>query len=142
MRGTSQITIVVGNLGADPEIRYMTDGDAVCTLRVATTESWKDKTTGDSKQHTEWHRCVLFRQNAENASKYLKQGSKVYITGKNRTKKWFDDKNNIDRYTTEILTDTIEYLDRAPKQEDTSQDTTQNNNPSSQHSQASQNAND
>ena len=93
MRGTSQLTIVVGNLGADPEIRYMTDGDAVCTLRVATTESWKDKTTGDSKQHTEWHRCVLFRQNAENAAKYLKQGSKVYITGKNRTKKWFDDKN-------------------------------------------------
>jgi len=117
MKGTSQLTIVVGNLGADPEVRYMTDGDAVCTLRVATSETWKDKKTGDNKQHTEWHRCVLFRQQAENAGQYLKQGSKVYITGRNRTKKWFDDQHNVDRYTTEILVDKVEYLDRAPKAE-------------------------
>jgi single-strand DNA-binding protein len=119
MKGTSQLTIVVGNLGADPEVRYMTDGDAVCTLRVATSEVWTDKKTGDSKQHTEWHRCVLFRQQAENAGQYLKQGSKVYITGRNRTKRWFDEQNNVDRYTTEILADKVEYLDRAPKAEST-----------------------
>ena len=117
MKGTSQLTIVVGNLGADPDIRYMTDGDAICTLRVATTETWKDKQSGDSKQHTEWHRCVLFRQQATNAGEYLKQGSKVYITGRNRTKKWFDEKQQVDRYTTEILVDSIEYLDRAPKKD-------------------------
>ena len=93
--------ILIGNLGADPEVRYTPDGDAVCTLRLATTDKWKDKTTGDMREMTEWHRVVLFRRLAEVANDYLKKGVPVYIEGRLRTRKW-QDKEGHERFTTEI----------------------------------------
>ena len=100
MSGVNKV-IIVGNLGADPEVKYMPSGDAVCNLSVATTESWKDKQTGEKVEHTEWHRVVMFRRLAEIAGEYLRKGSQVYIEGKLKTRKWQDSNGN-DRYTTEI----------------------------------------
>ena len=93
--------ILVGNLGADPETRYMPNGDAVCNIRLATTESWKDKASGERKEITEWHRVVFYRRLAEIAGEYLRKGSSVYVEGRIRTRKW-QDKDGQDRYTTEI----------------------------------------
>jgi single-strand DNA-binding protein len=93
--------ILVGNLGADPETRYLSSGDAVTNVRLATTESWKDKASGEKKEMTEWHRVVFYRRLAEIAGQYLKKGSSVYIEGRIRTRKW-QDKDGQDRYTTEI----------------------------------------
>ncbi|WP_153109192.1 single-stranded DNA-binding protein [Propionivibrio limicola] len=93
--------ILVGNLGADPETRYMPNGDAVANIRLATTESWKDKVTGEKKELTEWHRVVFRSKLAEIAGQYLKKGSAVYIEGRIRTRKW-QDKDGQERYTTEI----------------------------------------
>lgn len=93
--------IIVGNLGKDPETRYLPNGDAVCNITVATSESWKDKSTGEKKEITEWHRIVFFRRLAEIAGEYLKKGASVYIEGRIRTRKWQDKEGN-DRYTTEI----------------------------------------
>ena len=93
--------ILVGNLGADPETRYLSSGDAVTNVRLATTESWKDKTTGEKKEVTEWHRVVFYRRLAEIAGQYLKKGSPVYVEGRIRTRKWTD-KEGQERYTTEI----------------------------------------
>jgi single-strand DNA-binding protein len=93
--------IIFGNMGADPEMRYLPNGDAVCNIKIATSESWKDKQTGDKKEATEWHRVVFFRQLAEIAGKYLKKGSSVYVEGSLKTRKWADKDGN-DRYTTEI----------------------------------------
>ena len=93
--------ILVGNLGADPEVRYMTNGDAVTNIRMATTESWKDKASGERREMTEWHRVVFYRRLAEIVGQYLKKGSPVYIEGRIRTRKW-QDKEGQERYTTEI----------------------------------------
>ena len=93
--------ILIGNLGADPETRYMPGGDAVCTLRLATTDKWKDRASGETRETTEWHRVVLFRRLAEIAKEYLKKGAPVYIEGRLRTRKW-QDKEDKERYTTEI----------------------------------------
>lgn len=93
--------ILVGNLGADPETRYLSSGDAVTNVRLATTESWKDKTSGEKKEMTEWHRVVFYRRLAEIAGQYLKKGSPVYVEGRIRTRKWTD-KEGQERYTTEI----------------------------------------
>ena len=93
--------ILIGNLGADPEIRYTGSGDAICNLRIATTETWKDKTSGEKRESTEWHTVVLFRRLAEIAKQYLAKGSAVYIEGKLKTRKW-KDKQGADRYSTEI----------------------------------------
>ena len=93
--------ILVGNLGADPENRVFPSGDAVCNLRLATSESWKDKNTGDKREITEWHRVVLHRKLAEIAVQYLKKGDAVYLEGRIRTRKW-QDQGGADRYTTEI----------------------------------------
>jgi len=93
--------ILVGNLGADPETRYMTNGDAVCNIRLATTDSWKDKASGEKREMTEWHRVVFYRKLAEIAGQYLKKGSQVYLEGRIRTRKWTD-KDGQERYTTEI----------------------------------------
>lgn len=101
--------ILIGNLGADPETRYMPNGDAVCNIRVATTESWKDKQSGDKKEITEWHRVVFYRKLAEIAGQYLKKGSQVYLEGRIRTRKWTD-KEGQERYTTEIVADTMQML--------------------------------
>ena len=101
--------ILVGNLGADPETRYTATGDAVCNIRLATTESWKDKTSGEKREITEWHRVVFYRKLAEIAGQYLKKGSQVYVEGSIRTRKWTD-KEGQERYTTEIKGDQMTML--------------------------------
>ena len=107
-RGINKV-ILVGNLGADPETRYMPSGSAVTNLSVATSESWKDKQTGEQKDRTEWHRVAMFGRLAEIAAEYLRKGSQVYIEGKLRTRKWQDQSGN-DRYTTEIIADEMQML--------------------------------
>ena len=107
-RGVNKV-IVVGNLGQDPETRYMPSGSAVTNLRVATNESWKDKQTGEQKDRTEWHSVAMFGRLAEIAAEYLRKGSQVYIEGKLRTRKW-QDKDGNDRYTTEIIADEMQML--------------------------------
>lgn len=103
--------ILVGNLGRDPEIRYMPNGDAVCNVTLATTESWNDKASGERREATEWHRIVIFRKLAEIAGQYLKKGSQVYFEGRIRTRKW-QDKDGVDRYTTEIEAQEMKMLGR------------------------------
>jgi single-strand DNA-binding protein len=93
--------ILVGNLGADPESRTLASGDLVCNLRIATSDKWKDKTTGEPREATEWHRIVLFRSLAQIASRYLRKGDPIYVEGKLRTRKW-QGNDGVDRYTTEI----------------------------------------
>ena len=100
---------LIGNMGADPEMRYLQNGDAVCNIKIATSESWKDKQTGDKKETTEWHRVVFFRQLAEIAGKYLKKGASVYVEGKITTRKW-QDKDGTDRHTTEITGNEMKML--------------------------------
>jgi single-strand DNA-binding protein len=108
-RGVNKV-ILVGNLGADPEVRYMPSGGAVANLRIATSESWKDQQTGQQQERTEWHSVVLFKRLAEVAGEYLKKGSKVYIEGSLRTRKW-QGKDGQDRYTTEIVASDMQMLD-------------------------------
>lgn len=105
--------ILVGNLGADPETRFMPNGDAVANIRLATTESWKDKASGEKKEITEWHRVVLYRKLGEIAGQYLKKGSAVYIEGRIRTRKW-QDKEGQERYTTEIEANEMQMLGGKP----------------------------
>ena len=100
MASVNRVTLI-GNLGADPETRFMPNGDAVANVRLATTESWKDKQTGEKRELTEWHRVVFYRKLAEIVGQYLKKGSAVYIEGRIRTRKW-QDKEGQERYTTEI----------------------------------------
>ncbi|HNP64295.1 MAG TPA: single-stranded DNA-binding protein [Woeseiaceae bacterium] len=107
-RGINKV-IIVGNVGGDPETRYMPSGSAVTNLTVATNESWKDKQTGEKKERTEWHRVAMFNRLAEIAAEYLRKGSQVYIEGKLRTRKW-QDKDGQDRYTTEIIADEMQML--------------------------------
>src|ERR1041384_2500013 len=103
--------IIVGNLGADPETKYLPSGDAVTNIRVATTDRWKDKQSGETKEATEWHRIAFFGRLAEVAGEYLKKGSQVYVEGSLRTRKW-QDKEGQDRYSTEIRADTMQMLGR------------------------------
>ena len=105
--------IIVGNLGRDPETRYMPNGEAVTNIAVATTESWKDKNSGDKKEITEWHRITFYRKLAEIAGQYLKKGSSVYIEGRLQTRKWTD-KDGVERFTTEIIADTMQTLGGRP----------------------------
>ncbi|MCE0493445.1 single-stranded DNA-binding protein [Vibrio salinus] len=100
-RGVNKV-ILVGNLGNDPEIRYMPSGGAVANITVATSESWRDKTTGEQREKTEWHRVALFGKLAEVAGEYLRKGSQVYIEGQLQTRKW-QDQSGQDRYTTEVV---------------------------------------
>ena len=101
--------ILIGNLGHDPETKFMASGEAVTNISIATAESWKDKTTGEKKEKTEWHRVTFYRKLAEIAGEYLKKGSQVYIEGKLQTRKW-QDKEGKDRYTTEIIADQMKML--------------------------------
>lgn len=103
--------ILVGNLGADPETRYMPSGDAITNIRIATTDRWKDKASGEMKEATEWHRVAFFGRLAEIAGQYLKKGSQVYVEGRIRTRKW-QDKDGQDRYSTEIVADAMQLLGR------------------------------
>ncbi len=100
--------ILIGNLGRDPEVRYMPSGDAMCNLNLATTDTWRDK-SGEKQEKTEWHRVVMFGKQAEIAGEYLKKGSPVYIEGRLQTRKWTD-KEGQDRYTTEIVADRMQML--------------------------------
>ena len=103
MAGSVNKVILIGNLGADPEIRRTQDGRPVANLRIATSDSWKDKTTGERKEKTEWHRVVIFNPNlADVAEKYLRKGSKVYLEGQLATRKWTD-KDGAEKYSTEIV---------------------------------------
>jgi len=108
-RGINKV-IIVGNLGNDPDQRSMPNGNAVTNISVATSESWKDKQTGQQNEKTEWHRVVMFNRLAEVAGQYLHKGSKVYIEGKLQTRKW-QDNNGQDRYTTEIVANELQMLD-------------------------------
>ena len=108
-RGVNKV-ILIGNAGKDPEVRYMPNGNAVANLTLATSESWKDKTTGDPQERTEWHRIVFFRRLGEVVGEYVKKGSKIYVEGKLQTRKW-QDQNGQDRYTTEIVADQMQMLD-------------------------------
>lgn len=107
-RGINKV-ILVGNLGNDPETRYMPSGGAVTNITIATSESWKDKQTGQQQERTEWHKVVFFNRLAEIAGEYLKKGSKVYVEGQLRTRKW--QKDNVDVYTTEIVASEMQMLD-------------------------------
>lgn len=107
-RGVNKV-ILVGNLGQDPEVKYMPSGQAVCNISIATTESWNDKTSGEKVEKTEWHRVVFFRRLAEIAGEYLRKGSQVYIEGRLQTRKWQDQSGN-DRYTTEIVANDMQML--------------------------------
>jgi single-strand DNA-binding protein len=108
-RGINKV-ILIGNLGADPETRAMPSGMTVANIRVATSESWKDKQSGENKERTEWHNVAMFGRLGEIAGEYLKKGSKVYIEGSLRTRKW-QDKQGQDRYTTEIIANEMQMLD-------------------------------
>ncbi len=107
-RGVNKV-ILVGNLGADPETRSMPSGMTVTNIRIATSESWKDKTSGAQQEKTEWHGIALFGRLGEVAAEYLRKGSQVFIEGKLRTRKWQDKQGN-DRYTTEIIADNMQML--------------------------------
>lgn len=109
-RGINKV-ILIGNLGKDPEVRYMPSGSAVTSITVATSESWKDKQSGEKQERTEWHNVVFFNRLAEIAGEYLKKGSKVYIEGSLRTRKWQDKNTGQDRYTTEIVANEMQMLD-------------------------------
>ena len=108
-RGINKV-ILVGNVGADPEVRYMPNGNAVASLSIATSETWKDKQTGEKQDRTEWHRAVLYNRLGEIAGEYVKKGAKVYVEGSLRTRKW-QDQQGVERYTTEIIVNDMQLLD-------------------------------
>ncbi|KTD32543.1 single strand binding protein [Legionella moravica] len=108
-RGINKV-ILVGNVGVDPDVRYLPNGNAVTTLSLATSETWKDKTTGEKQDRTEWHRVVCFNRLGEIAGEYVRKGSKLYVEGSLRTRKWQDQQGQ-DRYTTEIIASDIQMLD-------------------------------
>jgi single-strand DNA-binding protein len=122
MSGDLNKVMIIGRLGADPELRHMPNGKGVATIRVATSERWKDRQTGDAKERTEWHSIVLYDKLGEIAAEYLRKGSQVYIEGSLRTRKW-QDKEGKDRYTTEIIAQSMQMLggrpqgERSPRQE-------------------------
>ncbi len=109
-RGINKV-ILVGHLGRDPETRYTPEGLAIANVTLATTETWKDKQSGEQQERTEWHRVVMYKGLAEVATQYLKKGSKLYIEGKLRTRKWQDKTTGTDRYSTEIIVDDMQMLD-------------------------------
>ena len=116
MAGINKV-IIVGNLGNDPEMRSMPNGEAVANISVATSEAWTDKNTGERREVTEWHRIVFYRKLAEICGQYLKKGAQVYIEGRLRTRKW-QDQNGQDRYTTEIQGDVMQMLGTRPQSAD------------------------
>ena len=109
-RGVNKV-ILIGNLGRDPEVRYTPNGLAVANITIATSESWKDKQSGEPVERTEWHRVVMYQRLAEISGEYLRKGSKVYIEGRLQTRKWQDKTSGQDRFTTEIIADTMQMLD-------------------------------
>jgi single-strand DNA-binding protein len=112
-KGSVNKVILVGNLGKDPEVRYTPNGLAVANITIATTEVWKDKTSGENTERTEWHRVVMYSRLAEITGEYLRKGSKVFIEGRLQTRKWQDKTSGQDRYTTEIVAETLEMLGKS-----------------------------
>lgn len=110
-RGVNKV-ILIGNLGSDPEVRYMPNGSAVANVSLATSTAWRDKQSGELLERTEWHRVAFFNRLAEIVGEYLRKGSKIYIEGSLRTRKW-QDKNGMDRYTTEIVANEMQMLDNS-----------------------------
>lgn len=110
-KGSVNKVILIGNLGRDPEVRYTPNGLAVANITIATTESWKDKQSGENQERTEWHRIALYSRLAEIVGEYLRKGSKVYIEGRLQTRKWQDKNTGQDRYTTEVIADSLQMLD-------------------------------
>ncbi len=110
-KGSVNKVILIGNLGRDPEVRYTPNGLAVANITIATTEAWKDKQTGENQERTEWHRVAMYSRLAEITGEYLRKGSKVYIEGRLQTRKWQDKNTGQDRYTTEIIADSLQMLD-------------------------------
>jgi single-strand DNA-binding protein len=110
-KGSVNKVILIGNLGKDPEVRYTPTGLAVANITMATTESWKDKQTGTNQEKTEWHRVVFYQRLAEIAGEYLRKGSKIFIEGRLQTRKWQDKTTGQDKYTTEIIADSMQMLD-------------------------------
>ena len=108
-RGVNR-ALLIGNLGADPEVRYTPNGSAVANVTLATSSAWRDKSSGDLQERTEWHRIVFFNRLAEIVGEYLHKGSKIYIEGSLRTRKW-QDKSGVERYTTEIIANEMQILD-------------------------------
>ncbi|CAM5785069.1 single-stranded DNA-binding protein [Castellaniella caeni] len=102
--------ILVGNLGRDPEVRYSPDGAAICNVSIATTNTWKDKASGERREETEWHRVVFYNRLAEIAGEYLRKGRSVYVEGRLKTRKWQDKETGADRYSTEIVADQMQML--------------------------------
>lgn len=109
-RGVNKV-ILIGNLGKDPEVRYTPSGTAVANITLATSESWKDKQSGENVERTEWHRIVFYQRLAEIVGEYLRKGAKVYVEGRLQTRKWQDKTSGQDRYTTEIIADSMQMLD-------------------------------
>ncbi len=116
MAGSVNKVILIGNLGKDPELRHLSNGTVVTTIPIATSESYKDKTTGEFKEITDWHNVVLWRNLAEIAGKYLKKGSKIYVEGKLRNRTW-EDQEGKTRYATEVVADQMTMLDRVKPEE-------------------------
>ncbi|NOY17287.1 MAG: single-stranded DNA-binding protein [Gammaproteobacteria bacterium] len=129
-RGVNKV-ILVGNLGKDPEVRFAPSGSAVANITVATTDSWKDKQTGEKQEKTEWHRVVFFNRLAEIVGEYLKKGSQVYIEGRLQTRKW-QGQDGQDRYTTEIVANEMQMLGGRPGSSDTAWNTPENSAPAQQ----------
>ena len=109
MAGVNKV-ILIGNLGNDPDMRYMPNGEPVANISIATSETWNDKNTGEKREKTEWHRVTAYRRTAEIIGQYTRKGSKLYVEGKLQTRKWTDN-NGVDRYTTEIIADSVQLLD-------------------------------
>jgi single-strand DNA-binding protein len=109
-KGSVNKVILIGNLGRDPEVRFTPNGLAVANITIATSEVWKDKATGENQERTEWHRVVFYNRLAEIAGEYLRKGSKIFIEGRLQTRKWQDKTTNQDRYTTEVIADSLEML--------------------------------
>lgn len=109
MASVNKVTIL-GNLGRDPEVRYSPDGAAICNISVATTSSWKDKSSGERREETEWHRITFYNRLAEIAGEYLKKGRSVYVEGRLKTRKWQDKDTGADRFSTEIIADSMQLL--------------------------------
>lgn len=110
-KGSVNKVILIGNLGRDPEVRYTPNGLAVANIAIATTESWKDKQSGETQERTEWHRIAMYGRLAEIAGEYLRKGSKAYFEGRLQTRKWQDKTTGQDRYTTEVIADSLQMLD-------------------------------
>ena len=129
MSGVNKV-ILIGRLGQDPEVKYMQDGKAIANISMATSETWKDKNTGEKKEKTEWHRVVFFGPLADIVGQYVKKGSNIYIEGKLTTRKW-QDQSGADRYSTEVVVDgfdgTMQMLDSAPSNQQSQQAPAQQN---------------